>query len=336
MIKTNLELVAALKNVAANYKTLYVMGCFGAPMTPANKRRYTANHAYNKKAARTAMINAATADTFGFDCVCLIKGLLWGWTGDGNKSYGGASYASNGVSDISADGMIARCTGVGTSFSQVEVGEAVWLPGHIGIYIGDGLAVECSPKWGNCVQVTAVGNIGRKPGYNVRTWKKHGKLPYITYVASNGSQQVPGTAAGTPAPSAPAKRPLKIDSNIKSVQIWLNVYYSAGLAVDGSFGSMTKKALTRAWQQEVGGLAIDGSFGSACKAAASRHNIRKGDKGILVTLWQAYLVCVGYDPRGIDGSFGAGCTQDTVAWQTVNGLTPDGVVGSNTWYKALH
>lgn len=27
------ELVAKLKDIAKNYKTLYVMGCFGAPMT---------------------------------------------------------------------------------------------------------------------------------------------------------------------------------------------------------------------------------------------------------------------------------------------------------------
>ncbi len=76
------EFVDKLVNIARNYKTLYVMGCFGAPMTEANKRRYTQNHPYNKQAARTAMINAASADTFGFDCVCLIKGVLWGWNGD--------------------------------------------------------------------------------------------------------------------------------------------------------------------------------------------------------------------------------------------------------------
>ena len=40
-----------------------VMGCFGAPMNAANKKRYTSNYAYNKKAERTALINAATADT---------------------------------------------------------------------------------------------------------------------------------------------------------------------------------------------------------------------------------------------------------------------------------
>lgn len=87
-ITTGAQLAEKAINVAKNYKTLYVMGCFGAPMNAANKVRYTKNHSYNKDATRTKMINAASADTFGFDCVCLIKGLLWGWCGDTSKTYG--------------------------------------------------------------------------------------------------------------------------------------------------------------------------------------------------------------------------------------------------------
>lgn len=177
------EFVERLLDVAKNYKTLYVMGCFGAPMTAANKARYTQNHTYNKAAARVAMINAATADTFGFDCVCLIKGILWGWKGDASKVYGGAGYAVNGVPDIGADQMIGVCKEVSTDFSRIVPGAAVWLSGHIGVYIGDGLVVECSPKWANCVQITALGNVGTKAGYNARTWTKWGKLPYIDYTA---------------------------------------------------------------------------------------------------------------------------------------------------------
>lgn len=180
-IKTNIELVNKLIEIAKNYKTLYVMGCFGAPMTSANKERYCNNHKYNRDAERQKMINSATADTFGFDCVNFIKAVLWGWCGDTSKSYGGATYKSNGVPDTNADGMIALCKDVSTNFSNIEVGECVWCKGHIGVYIGDGLAVECTPSWENKVQITAVKNIGAKTGYNARTWTKHGKLPYITF-----------------------------------------------------------------------------------------------------------------------------------------------------------
>ena len=106
------EFIEKLKDVANNYKTLYVMGCFGAPMTAANKKRWIEkeHYSYNNKVARTKFINAASTDTFGFDCVNLIKAILWGWSGDKSKTYGGAKYKTNGVPDVNADGMIKLCS----------------------------------------------------------------------------------------------------------------------------------------------------------------------------------------------------------------------------------
>lgn len=193
MIKTNIEFVNKLKEIATKYKTLYVMGCFGAPLRKEYKDRYCNNYAYNKQPERTAMIKEASEDTFGFDCVCLIKGVLWGWSGDKNKVYGGATYQSNGVPDIDCDVMFNKCSGISSDFSKIEVGEAVWLKGHIGVYIGDGLAVECTPAFANKVQITAVKNIGEKKGYNSRQWTKHGKLPYITYTVSGQSNTATST-----------------------------------------------------------------------------------------------------------------------------------------------
>lgn len=195
----SLTFVSKLIDIANNYKTLYVMGCFGAPMTAKNKTRYINNGAHNKYNARPErkrMINAASEDTFGFDCVCLIKGVLWGWCGDKTRTYGGAGYAVNGVPDIGADGMINKCLNVSTTgWANMVPGEAVWLSGHIGVYIGNGLAVECSPAFANKVQITAVGNIGSKSGYNTRKWTKHGKLPYLDYSDQTATSQ----------PSAPAQ-----------------------------------------------------------------------------------------------------------------------------------
>ena len=183
-------------DIAKNYKTLYVMGCFGAPMTSYNKTRYCNNHRYNRQSERTKMIKSASSDTFGFDCVCLIKAILWGWCGDASKSYGGAGYNTNGVPDISADQMIKVCTGVSSSgWANMVPGEVVWTTGHIGIYIGNGLAVEATPAWKNKVQITAVANIGTKAGYNSRTWKKHGKLPYVEYTDNKVTVPVKGNAS---------------------------------------------------------------------------------------------------------------------------------------------
>ncbi len=175
------EFVRRLRGAAENYKTLYVMGCFGAPMTEANKKRYIAHNSYNATPARRAMIEQASADTFGFDCVCLVKGVLWGWDGEENAIYGGAEYCRGGVPDIGTEQIIAVCAGVSRDFSHIVPGELLHSPGHVGVYIGDGLAVECTPAWENGVQITAVGNIGAVPGKNTRTWVDHGRLPYIDY-----------------------------------------------------------------------------------------------------------------------------------------------------------
>lgn len=259
MIKTGKELATACLNVATNFKTLYVMGCFGAPMTASNKAKYIKHHSYNQKIARKKMINAASEDTFGFDCVCLIKGLLWGWTGVGDKIYGGATYATNGVPDIAADQMIAVCKDVSTDFSKIQIGEVVWMKGHVGVYIGDGLAVECTPSWDNCVQVTAVHNIRKKSGYNGRSWTKHGKLPYVTY-EQGAASVVPSTKVDAVTSLPVLKKGTKGDT-VKALQILLIGYgYSCGsYGVDGSFGGATEKAVKTF--QETNGLEVDGKVG---------------------------------------------------------------------------
>lgn len=207
MIKTGKELAETVKKIATSYKTLYVMGCFGAPLKVEHKERYCKNCSYNKQPARTAMIKAASADTFGFDCVCLIKGVLWGWNGDKNAVYGGAKYEDkdSGVPDIDCNAMMDRCLDISTDFSKIEVGEALGMQGHIGIYIGDGLAVECTPLWKNCVQITAVQNIGTKAGYNSRKWTRHGKLPYVTYDKVNDSSSDSKTTCTIGRTNAPVK-----------------------------------------------------------------------------------------------------------------------------------
>ena len=236
----NIEFTQKIKATATDYKTLYVMGCFGSPMNRANKERYCNNHSYNKRKDRTEMIQAATPDTFGFDCVCLIKGILWGWNGNKNATYGGAKYESNGVPDVGCDYMIAACSDISTDFNNIEIGEVVWMPGHIGVYIGDGLAVECTPKWDNCVQITACNRTVK--GYHRRNWTKHGKLPYVTYV----SQSV------TPIPTKDVKCDVKVrqlqkgskGSDVRALQTLLIGYgYSCGrYGADGDFGNDTEVA----------------------------------------------------------------------------------------------
>lgn len=215
----NIEFVDKIKDVEKNYKTLYVMGCFGAPMSPSNKKRYCKNHAYNMKPKRVDFIQNASEDTFGFDCVNLIKGVLWGWKGLANQKYGGAKYAANGVPDIGANTMITKCKDLSTDFDKIEIGEAVWTTGHIGVYIGNGLAIECTPAWSNGVQITACNRDVE--GYNRRNWKKHGKLPYIEYIETAADENI-------------------IDDVTKTTRAFIrNVQSAIGAKVDGIAGPET-------------------------------------------------------------------------------------------------
>ena len=191
------DFIAKARDVAVNYKTLYVYGCFGSPMNDTNKYRYTHNYEYNEQPARKNKILNASYDTFGFDCVNLIKGLLWGWNGNLNATYGGAVYGSNGVPDTNANGMFNDyCTGKTTNFNNIVPGEFVWMDGHIGVYIGDNLVVECTPIWNDGVQITGLGNKGGKSGYATRTWTKHGKSKFLDY-----NQPAPEPTPPAPTPS---------------------------------------------------------------------------------------------------------------------------------------
>lgn len=251
MIQTSVELAAMAKSVAENYKTLYIKGCFGAPLNDANKLRYTKNNAYNRQVKRSAKVQDASTDTFGFDCVCLVKGLLWGWNGNVKKTYGGAEYKDNGVPDISADSMIKKCSDVSEDFSNIQVGELLWMKGHCGIYIGEGLSVEATPKWKDGVQITAVHNIEKKDGYNGRTWTSHGKLPYVTYESEPKTYMLELAQI-----SKGSKGEL-----VEAVQILLiqRGYKCGDSGVDGSFGSATDKAV-RAFQSDCD-LKVDGWVG---------------------------------------------------------------------------
>lgn len=261
MLKTNKELVTACMDVARNYKSLYVLGAFGWPMTADKKNRAKKAQSFNSKAERSAKIDAATADTFGFDCVCLIKALLWGWTGDASKGYGGAEYQANGVPDINDGQMLKVCTDISEDFSKIQVGEYLWTDGHCGIYVGNGMAVECTYRWDDGVQETAVFNITGENSNKGRYWKKHGKLPYIVYEV----EEEPVKGESSNGDYTLAFNYLRKGDNgdaVKAVQTLLigRGYSCGGYGADGDFGGNTEKAV-RAFQADCE-IEVDGIVGA--------------------------------------------------------------------------
>ena len=141
---------------------------------------------------------------FGFDCVCLIKSILWGWEGNTAKSNGGAKYASNGVPDVNANTIITKCTNVSTDFSKIVPGALVWMQGHVGVYIGDGQCIECTTNWTSKVLQSTLKNNGVK-GQFERTWTKWGLLPYVDYSDQTTSKPVAPAPAVKPNVSIPSE-----------------------------------------------------------------------------------------------------------------------------------
>lgn len=168
-------------DIANNYDTLYIMGGFGGALHAKNKTRAYKN-SYNCASDRKAKIEAADDNVFGFDCIGLVKTIIWGWCGDKTYNYGGAAVNYGVCPDVGADSSMNNyCYDVSNDFSFMDIGEMVWMTGHVGIYVGDGLVVEASPKWKDGVQITSCDNIAHVEGLNGRTWTKHGKLPWVDY-----------------------------------------------------------------------------------------------------------------------------------------------------------
>ena len=172
------KFISQLK-LAQKTSTVYAFGGWGASANfSANKTKYANRTEFNATDIKNAPSNA-----FYFDCVCLVKGILWGWNADTSKKYGGATYASNGIPDYSIANIKKRLTTHSTNFNKIERGEFLYIgDDHCGIYIGDGYAIECTPIWEDGVQKTYVSNMGTGPSnYHKRRWDGHGKLPWIEY-----------------------------------------------------------------------------------------------------------------------------------------------------------
>ena len=168
----NSEFVARAA-LAASKQTAYMWGTWGSPISEdliqRKAKQYPSRYSESRKKALRKLIGQA----FAFDCVGLVKGILWGWTGDLAKINGGAVYEANGVPDTNVTGFRGLCTGLSTDFTHLAPGELVFMDGHIGIYAGAGKCIEATlgGKYDGVVVTDLIG----------RGWTEHGKCKFITY-----------------------------------------------------------------------------------------------------------------------------------------------------------
>lgn len=102
------------------------------------------------------------------DCVGLIKGYGWYDAESGNINVG-----SNGMQDVTADGMFSAAKEKGTIDTIPEIpGLAVWHKGHIGVYIGNGEVIQAANTRRGVI-LTKIGDTA---------WTHWLKVPYIKYI----------------------------------------------------------------------------------------------------------------------------------------------------------
>ncbi len=233
------------------------------------------------------------------DCVCSIKGLLWGFKDNYSiNNRGGAVYLSNGVADFGANDGIKYCEYVSRDFSNLTPGEYLCMKGtkysHAGIYLGNGNVFECTTGWGarKCI-ISQIDQYGNRYYNGVKSvsWTYHGKLQYIDYSDSGDSYS----------------------ERVKELQRVLNEQYGCGLAVDGSFGPLTTQA-------------------------CMKHYLYYLKKAPLHVKWlQRRLIAKGYSVgnSGADGSFGPATKRAVLNFQRNSGLVQDGYVGAETSKKLV-
>ena len=264
---------------ACSSKTIYASGGFGQRLNDSNKARLAKMYPRNKDRDGWA---EADKNTFAFDCIGLIKGVLWGWCGSA-LSYGGANYESNNVPDYDETKFFnTQCTSISDNFDNIEIGEMVWMTGHCGVYVGGGLVIESSPAWENGVQTTLC-SFKYSEGH-IRKWLKHGKLKAVQYkpIVTVKEWQLAAIADGFKFPKYGAdgewgKECEAVASKAICKKRFLIYKY---------------KNLTKLVQKITGVLPVDGLFGNGTKNSVivyqKQHNlIPDGEVGL--NTWKKML-----------------------------------------------
>ena len=164
--KNNLDLVKYAKH-AKEAGWGYVWGTYGQILTKNSFKslleQYPDEVGGYKSFIEQNWLGKRTAD-----CGGLIKGYVWL-----NVETKQIEVGANGLPALRADEIYAQATEKGAIGSMPEiVGLAVWKPGHIGVYIGEGKVIEAMGTISGVVETNLEGS----------SWTHWLKVPSITYV----------------------------------------------------------------------------------------------------------------------------------------------------------
>lgn len=159
--KTNTGLVDYARAQIGNP---YWYGTFGNKATQsllnAKKKQYPSHYQASRMEKYKMQLGARV-----HDCVGLIKGYLWSESATATPKY-------NSAQDVSANGMLKKCTEKGKIATLPEIpGVLVFMSGHVGIYAGNGKVIEAR-GFAYGVVMTELAD---------RKWTSWGKCPWIKY-----------------------------------------------------------------------------------------------------------------------------------------------------------
>ena len=211
----------------------YVSGGYGQPLTSAflagkqNKKWFKDKSKQDPSKTNWEYLSQfADQGWYCTDCVCLLKGVLWGFRGDGTEGVVG----SNGVKDSTDAEFYNMCYNKidisgGKNRNKLKPGMILHLNGHVGtVYKVNGSdikVIESSPS----LDGTKVSSI------DYQAWTGAGYSPYIIYSAKPQPQPIPapvnpikagdivtimegaiygGSAYGTKVPSAYIGKPYTV------------------------------------------------------------------------------------------------------------------------------
>jgi peptidoglycan hydrolase-like protein with peptidoglycan-binding domain len=144
-------------------------------------------------------------------------------------------------------------------------------------------------------------------------------------------------------PGQPTIAPGATGEPVRRLQRALRRTPDPALAVDGSFGPQTERALKEF--QQGNGLTVDGICGPLTWAKLPDGGpmpvLQDGSEGQVVRRLQEVLTNGapgqwGTTPQGVDGIFGPHTKASVEAFQRWGGVAQDGIVGDQTWAVSLH
>ena len=169
------ERLAEFVKEKTKIKSAYMWGDYGRTITESTISQKARQYPSRYPAARQELLRSYIGKGYaGCDCVGLYKWFLW--TDGGTKS----AITYNSATDRSVSGMYNAATERGDISTLPEiVGVILYMNGHMGVYIGNGEAVECT--------LSSYGDGIVKSKVEGRGWTHWLKMPEIEYGSESSS-----------------------------------------------------------------------------------------------------------------------------------------------------